>query len=663
MEMARKSCLYFSIAVVLACVLPSSAQSAPHPLFDTNPRHLDAQRLGHRVVLGPEWLFSPDDNPANASIGCDDSTWKTESSDQPLPSGDLHNSRYAWYRMHVKTRPNSRYLAVETQYINGSYELYANGVRIGANGRMNNLIQSAQNYLSFYPVPMDMVGPSGDLVIAIRVALNRVAVDGRFTATPFNGGAIMLASRDAAPRDASYEAVHGAAIPFVLSGLSFIVGLVALALYLAMRSRMEYLAIAVSLIAEGLQSTAIGWSHLHTFTANNNLVETLWLGISNVALIEFVRLILDLRLSRWLIALEIANSLGYFAANLNEVGYLSGLPTLVGYFLPALTVKAVLVILLVRGLNAGNRDARVVLPAVAIISVANYWYFLITVNNIWQWHLPVPALPVVQFATYSMDFWSVWNVIYCVTMLLFLVLRTIGIARERAQVAAELEAARVVQHVLIPEDIPDVPGFTLQSVYRPAGQVGGDFFQIIPVAKGGVLVAIGDVSGKGMPAAMTVSLLVGTFRTLAHYTQNPSDILSAMNTRMMARSHGGFTTCLVLRADADGTVAVANAGHIAPYLAGKELPLENGLPLGLSATAHYIESTFRISPGQQVTLITDGVVEARDKTGALFGFDRTASLSIQPAEAIARAAQTFGQEDDITALTLIATVAPHPALA
>jgi serine phosphatase RsbU (regulator of sigma subunit) len=155
-----------------------------------------------------------------------------------------------------------------------------------------------------------------------------------------------------------------------------------------------------------------------------------------------------------------------------------------------------------------------------------------------------------------------------------------------------------------------------------------------------------------MPAAMTVSLLVGTVRTLAHYTQSPSEILAAMNQRMLARSSGGFTTCLVLRADADGALTIANAGHIAPYLAGMELAIENGLPLGLAANTAYAESTFQLAPNQQLTLITDGVVEARDKSGALFGFQRTAALSIQPAEAIAQAAQAFVQDDDITALTL-----------
>ena len=224
--------------------------------------------------------------------------------------------------------------------------------------------------------------------------------------------------------------------------------------------------------------------------------------------------------------------------------------------------------------------------------------------------------------------------------------------REKQRMSAELEAARSVQQVLIPEEIPTIPGFSIQAVYKPFGEVGGDFFQILPLPDGAVLVVIGDVSGKGMPAAMTVSLLVGTVRTLAHYTQSPGEILAAMNHRMLARSGGGFTTCLVLRAVANGTLTLANAGHIAPYLAGKELSLENGLPLGLITEATYTESTFQLAAGQQLTLLTDGVVEARDKSGALFGFSRTAAVSGNSAEKVAQAAQAFGQDDDITVLTL-----------
>jgi len=195
--------------------------------------------------------------------------------------------------------------------------------------------------------------------------------------------------------------------------------------------------------------------------------------------------------------------------------------------------------------------------------------------------------------------------------------------RQQARMEEEIRNARAVQQVLIPEAIPATPGFKVESVYRPADEVGGDFFQILPLRGGGVLSVIGDVSGKGIPAAMTVSLLVGTVRTLAHYTQSPAEILAAMNQRMLARSHdGGFTTCLILRADPDGKVTAANAGHLAPYLKCKEMTLESGLPLGLSATAVYTESTTQLADGEQLTLLTDGVVEARSKTGELFGFDR-----------------------------------------
>jgi serine phosphatase RsbU (regulator of sigma subunit) len=155
-----------------------------------------------------------------------------------------------------------------------------------------------------------------------------------------------------------------------------------------------------------------------------------------------------------------------------------------------------------------------------------------------------------------------------------------------------------------------------------------------------------------MPAAMTVSLLVGTFRTLAHYTQSPGEILHAMNQRMLARSQGGFTTCLVLRIDADGTLTAANAGHIPPYQNGKELAIDSGLPLGLSPESIYGETGCRLDHGARLTLLTDGVVEARNQAGELFGFERAATLSPEPAQEIAQAAQAFGQEDDITVLTL-----------
>jgi serine phosphatase RsbU (regulator of sigma subunit) len=245
---------------------------------------------------------------------------------------------------------------------------------------------------------------------------------------------------------------------------------------------------------------------------------------------------------------------------------------------------------------------------------------------------------------------------FLIAMLAILVFRFTRTRRHEERLAGEFEAARTVQQILIPEAIPAVPGFRIETVYKPFSEVSGDFFQIISTESAdgiiSAVVVIGDVSGKGMPAAMAVSLLVGTVRTLAHYTQSPGEILSAMNQRMVGRLQCGFTTCLVLRADSDGKCTLASAGHLPPYRKAAELTLENGLPLGLSESSAYPEVTLHLGEGESLTLITDGVVEARAKTGELFGFERAAEISTLAAEFIALTAQAFGQDDDITVLKL-----------
>jgi len=244
------------------------------------------------------------------------------------------------------------------------------------------------------------------------------------------------------------------------------------------------------------------------------------------------------------------------------------------------------------------------------------------------------------------------NLLYLFSICIVIFLRFNRVNHQQARAAAEWEAARAVQQVLIPAETPNVAGFQIETVYKPASEVGGDFYQVVQTQGGGVLAVIGDVSGKGMPAAMTVSLLVGTFRTLAHYTQSPGEILEAMNQRMIGRNSGGFTTCLVLRAEVDGRLVVANAGHIPPYVDGQELALEHGLPLGLNPESAYGESILQLAPIAQITLVTDGVVEARDASGELFGFDRTRQISRQSAKEMADIAVRFGQEDDITVLAV-----------
>ena len=271
-------------------------------------------------------------------------------------------------------------------------------------------------------------------------------------------------------------------------------------------------------------------------------------------------------------------------------------------------------------------------------------------EQLFTWPFPASAQNVADF-------------LMQISILAILVLRFARTRRDEERHLSELEAARTVQQVLVPEDIPAIPGFSLQCVYKPAGQVGGDFFQILPTLGEGALIVIGDVSGKGMPAAMTVSLLVGTLRTLAHYTHSPGEILAAMNQRMLGRTGGGFTTCLALHLNLDGTVKAANAGHLAPYFGGAEREIEGGLPLGVSASPPIQKRCLRWLPGEQLTLITDGVVEARGKGGELFGFERTAGIATQSAEAIAQAAQDFGQDDDISVIAVTRTEALEPATA
>jgi hypothetical protein len=223
----------------------------------------------------------------------------------------------------------------------------------------------------------------------------------------------------------------------------------------------------------------------------------------------------------------------------------------------------------------------------------------------------------------------------------------------------EFRSAQEIQQLLIPEALPSLSGYTMTSAYKPAQEVGGDFFQIIPLAAQAnndpsVLVVLGDVSGKGLRAAMTVSLIVGAIRSTAETTDDPTQILSALNRRLHGRLSGGFATCLVLLLDASGNCRIANAGHLPPFLNGREIELLPALPLGLAVEADYEQTELRISAGDCLTLYTDGLLEARTASGELFGFDRTAALiASQPdAQKMAEAAVRFGQEDDITVLTL-----------
>ncbi len=203
-----------------------------------------------------------------------------------------------------------------------------------------------------------------------------------------------------------------------------------------------------------------------------------------------------------------------------------------------------------------------------------------------------------------------------------------------------MESAQTVQTLLLGQSLPA----GVEAVYLPASEVGGDFYQVFSTPAG-TLVVVGDASGKGLQAAMRVSAIVGALRN--RRGDGPAEVLAELNAVLLGA--GGFVSCCCVLVYRD-SLRVASAGHPAPYFDGVEFAAEGGLPLGLVADAVWAES--RAPRPSVLTLVSDGVVEAANTEGELFGFDRTRDISGKSAQQIAEAAQAWGQTDDITVVTV-----------
>jgi hypothetical protein len=275
-------------------------------------------------------------------------------------------------------------------------------------------------------------------------------------------------------------------------------------------------------------------------------------------------------------------------------------------------------------------------PAISLLNNTGLMWFTVKLGPFSEHPIALAdfVCDVAIFALLSRNAWKAW--------------------RARDELRVEFEAAREVQEQLV---IParDLPGFRIESVYMPARQVGGDFFRVLPEPDGSVLVIVGDVSGKGLRAAMTVSAIIGALRTMPALP--PARILEVLNRGLLGQLKGGFVTCSAARIAQDGSVAIANAGNLSPYVNGAEVKLTPGLPLGIAAEVEYEEARFQLDSGQTLTFVSDGVVESRNEAGELFGFERTNAISSESANQIAKTAELFGQEDDITVLTLQRMVA------
>ena len=264
----------------------------------------------------------------------------------------------------------------------------------------------------------------------------------------------------------------------------------------------------------------------------------------------------------------------------------------------------------------------------------------------------VIGLPLLRLGFLTTSYFAIGLTVSGFAVVALLLQRTWQDWQESNALRIEFAAAREVQQQLVPLALPKVPGMRVEAAYLPAAEVGGDFYQFFSHPDGSVLLVIGDVSGKGLKAAMTGTLALGALRAFASENLNPAAILSRLNRELCSTGSGGFVTCLCAHISANGILTVANAGHLAPYRNGEEIPLESALPLGVAPDATCSESTLQLTPGDTLTFLSDGVVEAQDAQGRLFGFDRTRQISTQSAEQIAAEAQAHGQQDDITVLTL-----------
>jgi len=308
----------------------------------------------------------------------------------------------------------------------------------------------------------------------------------------------------------------------------------------------------------------------------------------------------------------------------------------------------------------GNREARwLIVPSLAP-AVGMILNNLPQIGNLLGMNLDFLSSPVLLWGIAPLSPADVADAIFLLAIGAVMLVRFTTLNREQARVSGELAAAREMQLELVPATLPALPGWRLDAAYIPASEVGGDFYQVVSRNDGSSLLVVGDVSGKGLKAAMTGALAIGAFRSLALEGLSPGMLLTRLNESLFGASHGGFVTCLCGHISHKSRLTLASAGHVPPYRNGEEIPLETGLPLGILSDLEFPETTVELAPGDRTVFVTDGVVEAQSRSGELFGFERTQAISVHPVAQIAAAAQAFGQQDDITVLSLTLTLVERP---
>jgi PAS domain S-box-containing protein len=241
------------------------------------------------------------------------------------------------------------------------------------------------------------------------------------------------------------------------------------------------------------------------------------------------------------------------------------------------------------------------------------------------------------------------------------------VAQERERIEQELRVARMIQHTLLPKSLPELEGHEIAAYYQPAREVGGDFYDFLRLPDGRLGLFVGDVSGKGVPAAIVMAITRTLLRS-AYHLGSPGEILKQVNDSLLPDIPPNmFVTCLAALLDSrTGRLQYANAGHDLPYLRhaeGVSKLQATGMPLGLMPDMSYEQKEITLEPGESILLYSDGLVEAHDPRREMFGFPRMQGhVSAHPegatlidsllAELERFTGENWEQEDDITLLTL-----------
>jgi len=241
-------------------------------------------------------------------------------------------------------------------------------------------------------------------------------------------------------------------------------------------------------------------------------------------------------------------------------------------------------------------------------------------------------------------------------------------ARARERIEHELQVARLIQQNFLPKTLPELPGWSLTAYYRPAQEIAGDFYDAVPLANGKVAIVIGDVTDKGVPAALVMAATRTVLRAAAQQLLSPGQVLEQVNELMCPDTpQNMFVTCFFAVLDpATGHLCYANAGHDVPYVwsGGSVLELRVcGMPVGLMTGMKYEEKEAWLEPGQILCLHSDGTAEAHNPKGEMFGFPRLKRvIAGHPggeglierllAELKSFTGPDWQQEDDVTLLVL-----------